>query len=127
MRLSATRKKIVPVPNDPDNGSVTIKYIGEEAEAVIEGKFMEISSTSISLKNYGERDGMFARACLDGWDNMFDEHGAVMPFNSKNVEKASNYVINIDDKRIRFFEWVNNEREIFNEEVIEQEKAALKN
>ena len=127
MRLSAERKKIINVPNDADNGSITIKYIGPEAESVLEGKFMEISSQSIRLVNYGERDGMFARACLVGWNNLFDDSDMPLTFNPKNIEKAANFVITIDDKRLRFFEWVNDEREKFNEEVIAQEEAALKN
>ncbi len=132
MRLKSVRTKRVDVPNDPDKGYINIQNLSEEQIAQIDAKYFEISDGGVRMINYATRDGDFAKACLTGWGNLFDESGREMKFNPKNVEKASAFGIEtVDDKgkdiTLRFFTWVNEEREKFAEEVEAEEKLAEKN
>lgn len=127
MKLIAQKTKKVDVPNDPDGGFIVIKNLTQEEVAVIEGKYFEVTNKEVRMVNYAERESEFARACLTDWGNMFDESGRPMKFTPKNIEKASAFSIEIEDKMTRFYEWVNTEREKFAEEVDEAEKEARKN
>jgi len=127
MKLIAQKTKKIEVPGDADGGFVVIKNLSLEEVANIEGKYFEVTNKEIRMVNYAEREGEFARACLTDWGNLFDESERPMKFTAKNIDKASQFAIEIDGKQTRFYEWINDEREKFAEEVAEQESAARKN
>lgn len=132
MRLPKKRIKEVYIPNDEDNGVVVIRNLSMEEEAKIEANYLSISETGVSFSNYAARTQEYAEACLEGWSNLKDENGEDLEFNKENLELASAFVILNTDKegnetRTRFYEWVNEEREKFSKEVIEEEKRAKGN
>jgi len=132
MKLPKKRIKEVYIPNDPDKGVIIIRNLSMEEEAQIESKFLSIiANGEVSFTNYAERTKTFAIACLEGWRNLKDEDGKDLEFNSKNVELASAYsIITMKDgrqQRKRFFEWVDEERELFSKEVIDEENKAQGN
>ena len=129
MKLKAAKNKRVEVPNDPDFGYINIKNLSLEEVARIDSKYFKISDGGVSMENYANRDGDFAKACLTGWGNLFDESGRELKFTPKNIEKASAFVIDVGEEEgmVRFYSWVNSEREKFAEEVEAGEQEAEKN
>lgn len=127
MRLSKERTKTVYVPGDEDNGYVVIRNLSKETVARIEGDFMIVTDKGVELRNFAERESVLAKECVKDWGNMFDPGGVPLTCNLKNLELASQFVIDIEGEKKRFFEWINSEREKFAQEVEEEEKKAVKN
>lgn len=127
MRLSDARTKTVTVPNDPDGGYIIIKNLSMEEVAQIEGKYLIVTDKEVRMSNYSERDSDFVSACLDGWGKLFGPDNRELKFTPLNVDKSSAFVITVDEKRVRFFSWINQERVKFAEEVLEEEESARKN
>ena len=132
MRLPKKRIKEVHIPNDEDMGMVIIRNLSMEEEAKIEANYLLVSEEGVSFSNYAARTQEYAEACLEGWGNLKDEDGKDLEFTKENIEIASAFVIlDVDEDgketRTRFFEWINEEREKFSKEVIEEEKRAKGN
>lgn len=130
-RIPKERVKEVHIPGDEDNGMVVIRNLSLEEVAVTESNFMNITEKGPSFTNYADRVATLAKQCLKGWGNIKDEFGNDLEFNPKNVEYASALVI-VEEKegehtRTRFFEWIDEERSKFAEELIEEEKKAKGN
>jgi len=129
MKLTSARTKRIEVPNDPEMGFINIRDLSLEEIARIDSKYFEISDSGVNMVNYAGRDGDFAKACLTGWGNLFDESGRELKFNPKNIEKASAFKIDLggDEGVVRFYTWVNQEREKLAEDVEAEEQVAEKN
>lgn len=129
MKLKSAKTKRVVVPHDPEAGFINIKDLSLEEVARIDSKYFEISDSGVNMVNYAGRDGDFAKACLTGWGNLFDESGRELKFTPKNIEKASAFTVDLggDEGVVRFYTWVNQEREKFAEEVETEEQDAEKN
>ena len=130
--IKKKRVKEVHIPNDEDNGMVVLRNLSMEEEAIIEAKYLNISESGVSFSSYAERTAHFAKTCLEGWGNIKDEHKVDLKFTPANVDYASALVIISEDEdgeetRVRFFEWINDEREKFAKELIEEEKVAKGN
>lgn len=133
MKLVAERSKTIEIPGDEDKGFIQIRNLSMEEVAQIESKYVHVTMNDIKMDNFAERDADFARACLKGWGNLYDPSGRDLKFNPKNIATASAFVVTVVDPetneslRHRFYEWINNEREKFAEEVEAEEEAALGN
>jgi len=127
MRLTAERTKRVDIPNDPDGAYVIMRNLSLEEVARIEQDHMIITDKEVRTAKFVDRDGNFARECLKDWGNFFDESGKEMKFTQRNIEKAAALSIRIDERAVRFFSWVNEEREKFAEEIEKEEESARKN
>ena len=129
MKLVAAKTKRVDVPNDPEGGFVNIKNLTLEEVARIDAKYFSVTESGVSMVDYASREADFAKACLVGWGNLFDESGKELKFNGKNVERASAFAIDAggEEGTVRFFAWVNGEREKFADEVEAEGQAAEKN
>lgn len=131
MRLSQERTKRIDVPGDPDGGYVNIRLLTLHQIAQIEAKcnstgYSERNEVMLSIDPFN-RENLIAKSCLIGWGNMFDAKGKEMKFNQKNLREAEAFVIQVDDKKVRFLEWVDDEHSKFYEENEEEAKVASKN
>ena len=130
MRLKRERTKTVDIPNDPDKGSVTIKLLTLHELDLIEEKSSDLKlgedDSSMSLKPT-KRANAVARACIEGWDNFFNENGKPLKYSKNRIQLTSAFEVDLSDKTVRFFEWVDDEHEKFRKEVTEQEKVSVKN
>ena len=127
MRLTNERTKRVEVPNDADGGFIIIRNLSMEEITQIESKYMTISSEGVSIKDYANKVADFARICLKSWGNFFEAEGSPLTFNAANIERVAQAAIMIKGEKVRFFDWVNTERENFAEEVEREETEAVKN
>lgn len=130
MRLTEERTKKVKVPGDPDGAFINIRALTLNEIDRIEEKATSITfgddEGTVQLKPF-KRSNNMALACLKGWGGFFDIKGKELKFNRANLNKAANFEVEIDGKRFRFFEWVDEEHEKFRKEVTEEEKVAIKN
>lgn len=130
MRLTLEKTKRIEVPNDEDGGYINIKFLHQEELANIESRSSEtMFDTSGGVKvivNSYKRTNSVAKKCLVGWGNFFDEKGNELRF-PRDIDKASNYSINVNGKLVRFLEWVESCHTEFRDEVIEEIKVAEKN
>ena len=101
MRLVSVKSRKVDVPNDPDGGYINIKDLSLEEVAQIDSRYFKISDGGVSMENYANRDADFAKACLTGWGNLFDESGRPLKFTPKNIDKASAFVIDVGGEEVR--------------------------
>lgn len=128
-RLTAKKTRVFYVPNDPDKGNITIRALTREELARIEANCSETSaddkgSGKLILNPYARVNGV-AQACLEDWENFFDEKGNPMKYSAKNVMRASRMSIEVEEGNIvRFFEWVDSCHAEFLDAVkIETEEA----
>jgi len=130
MRLSTEKTKRVLVPNDPDDGYVIIRALSVEELSEIESKSSTVSvsegKAQVVVNSYDRINGV-ARGCIKGWGNMFDAAGTELKFNAGNLEKVKKFNISVDSKKIRFFQWIDEEHAKFIEEVSEEIGAAQEN
>lgn len=131
MRLSLEKTKKIAIPGDPDGGFINIKLLSLHQIARIESKcnstgFNENTEVVMSLDPFS-RENMIAKECLTGWGNLFDAAGKELKFSRKSLMQAEAFVIEVDDKKLRFLEWVDDQHTKFYEEVEEEAKEAAKN
>lgn len=127
MKLPKKRIKEIAIPNDSDKASIVIKNLSMEEVASIESKFMKITDKGMVMDSYADRTATFAKACLEGWSGFKDEKDMPLKFNPSNIDMASALVIVEGEERTRFFEWIDQQRVKFAEELIEEESKASKN
>ena len=131
MRLTKERIKKVPIPNDPDEGFVKIRNLEADEVYRIEQKTAIFEMDGEGKQNFSfmpvEREEAFIRQSLNGWGNLFGENGEELEFNPVNVELSRRFIVCVDDKRFRFYEWLQEEREKFAKEVAKEEAAAKGN
>ena len=121
MRLTLEKTRRIDIPNDEDNGFVTIKALSMDHLARIESRCTQTmmdgnEDVQLVLDDY-KRANRVATDCLTGWGNMFDTRGKELKFNRKNVMMAANLELLIENKRMRFLDWVDQEHAKFREEV----------
>lgn len=134
MRLSQERTKKVPIPNDEDQGYVTIRNLEPDTIHRIEAKTQDVSMDGDNNSRFSfdpvEREDSMVEACIKVWGNLFDENDKELKFTAGNLVKARRFIVlGVDEKgeekEFRFFEWVESERAKFVEEV-EAEKEVAK-
>lgn len=129
MRLTAEKTKKVNVPNDPDSGYVVIRALSRDELAHSESASSSVNiggEVSVIVDPY-KRANLIATSCLKGWGNFFDSYGNEIKFNNKSLQTVKDMSVVIEDKPVRFFEWVKDEHDKFFNEVEEEKKVALKN
>jgi hypothetical protein len=132
MRLTTERTKRIDVPDDPDKAFINIIALDLDLITKIEENCSNIiigdsdSSDSIGFKPAKREDGI-AKNCLKSFGNFFDVKGSEIKFKKSNFKEVAKFAIDIDGKRVRFFEWVANEHDKFYDEVLIEEKEATKN
>ena len=131
MRLTVEKNKRVDIPGDEDGGFINIKLLSLHEIARIEAKCQspginEKAEVTLALDPFS-RENMIALSCLTGWGNMYDSKGKELKFNRKSLAQAEAFVIRVDDKKMRFLEWVDHEHAKFYEEVEDESKVAIKN
>lgn len=127
MRLTKERTKRVDVPNDPDGGFVVLRALSKEAVAQIESEYMVVTQDGVELRKFAERQATLARERIKDWGNLEDEYGNPLKCTVKNLELAARFNIDVDGEQKRFFQWVNDEGEKFEDEVDAKETEASKN
>lgn len=133
MRLSQERTKKVPIPNDEDQGFVTIRNLEPDTIHRIESKTQDVSVDGDNNQRFSyepvEREDLMVEACIKGWGNLFDEHDKELKFTIKNLINSRRFlVVGVDnkgeEKKYRFYEWVESERLKFAEEVEAEKEVA---
>ena len=135
MRISKRESRVFHVPNDPDKGWVKIKHLKinetKKIEETVNNLTYGTDDLSVEMKPY-ERVSRFAYECLTDWGNFFDVLGKPIPFDKKMIETVAEFeiiTVNEDGKEeiTSLFEWIDECRETFAEQIRADKKAAVKN
>ena len=135
MRLTKKVTKKFMVPNEPDKAWVLIKNLKINEVKKIESQANEMyfsadskgeGSTRINFDPY-TRSRLFAHACIEDWGGMNSTMGKPMPFNAQNLDKAAEFVVEIDGEEFDFYGWIDKCREELAAEVEEEKEKATKN
>lgn len=136
MRLSQEKTKKVSIPNDEDYGFVTILDLEDDTIHRIESKTQDLSMDGDNNQRFSydpvDREDLMVEACIKGWGNLFDVNDKEMKFTPANLIKARRFVVvgadeKGEEKKFRFFEWVESERLKFAEEVEAEKEVARGN
>jgi len=133
MRLSQEKTKRVYIPNDEDQGFVIIRNLEPDTIHRIESKTQDLSMDGDNNQRFSydpvEREDLMVEACFKGWGNLFDVSNKELKFTPGNLIKARKFIVigtdeKGEEKKFRFFQWVESERLKFAEEVEAEKEVA---
>lgn len=110
MKLSVSKTKQFPVPGDSDGAYINIRALNMEELAQAESASTELgvgteAGATMTLNPYARINNV-AQKCLTGWGHFFESNGNELKFNKKSLKEMAKFAIAVDDKKIRFLEWV---------------------